>query len=209
MKTEVWNNHEIRFVSKEGEWWAVAKDVATALGYAKANNLIKRMRQRYKGTAKWSTLGGVQELVVLSEQGIYKAIMNSHKPEAEAFEDWVFEIIKQLRQSSGFEGFEIFRMLDKEHQKEMMHQLKQGLKEPVRRDFIKANTIANKAVSTKYGHSKMVKKADMTPQMLEDRQELLDSAVELMTFKDKFGLNLSVSEEVYRLANKEGNKQLA
>ncbi|SQC67346.1 Uncharacterised protein [Listeria fleischmannii subsp. fleischmannii] len=54
-----------------------------------------------------------------------------------------------------------------------------------------------------------MKKADMTPQMLEDRQELLDSAVELMTFKDKFGLNLSVSKEVYRLANKEENKQLA
>lgn len=27
MKTEIWNGHKIRFVQKEGEWWAVAKDV--------------------------------------------------------------------------------------------------------------------------------------------------------------------------------------
>lgn len=64
---------------------------------------------------------------------------------------------------------------------------------------MKANTIANKAVSTKYGHPKMVKKADMTPEMLVDRQELLDSTVELMGIKEKFHLNLSVSEEVYGL----------
>lgn len=73
------------------------------------------------------------------------------------------------------------------------------MKEPVRIDFMKANTIANKAVSTKYGHPKMVKKAGMTPEMLVDRQELLDSTVELMGIKEKFHLNLSVSEEVYGL----------
>ena len=31
MKTEIWNNHEIRFVEKDGEWWAVLKDVCDAL----------------------------------------------------------------------------------------------------------------------------------------------------------------------------------
>lgn len=41
----------------------------------------------------------------------------------------------------------------------------------------------------------------MTPEMLVDRQELLDSTVGLMGIKDKFGLNLSVSEEVYKLAS--------
>ena len=32
LKVENWNGHEIRFVYKNGEWWAVAKDVAEALG---------------------------------------------------------------------------------------------------------------------------------------------------------------------------------
>lgn len=200
MRTEIWNGFTIRFVEKDGEWWAVAKDVAEALGYAKTDNLTKRLKEKYKGTAKWRTPGGEQELTVLSEPGIYKAIMNSHKSEAEDFEDWVFDIIKNLRQSIGLEGFQIFRLLDIEHQKEAMSRLKKSLRKPVRVDFIKANTIANKAVSNKYGYPKMVKKSDMTPEMLIDRQELLDSTVELMGIKDKYGLGLSVSSEIYKLA---------
>lgn len=90
IKIENWNGYEIRFVEKiPGDWWAVAKDVANALGYAKTDNLTKRLKPKHKGAAKWSTLGGEQELIILSEQGTYKAIMNSHKPEAEEFEEWV------------------------------------------------------------------------------------------------------------------------
>lgn len=49
--------------------------------------------------------------------------------------------LKYSGQSSGLEGFQIFRMLDKEHQKEMMGKLSHALQHPVRVDFIKANTI--------------------------------------------------------------------
>jgi len=209
MKTELWNGYPIRVVEKDDEGWAVAKDVAGGLWYAKTENMTKRLRAKYKGTAKWNTLGGEQEMVVLSEQGIYKAIMNSHKPEAEDFEDWVFTILKTLRQQSGLEGFQVFRMLDKEHQREMMGKLNRGLKEPKRFDFIKANTISNKAVSIKYGYPKMIKKADMSPEMLVDRQELLEDTVELMEIKDKYGLELSVSEEVYKLATGQKDSQTA
>ena len=200
MKTEIWNGYPIRFVEKNGEWWAVAKDITDSLGFAQAKDATRKMPEKYKGAYKVPTLGGEQEMIVLNEKGLYRLIMRSHKPEAEEFQDWVYEMLKELRQSTGLEGFQIFRMLDKDHQKEAMTKLKKGLKEPGRPDFIKANTIANKAVSTKYGYPKMVKKGDMTPEMLVDRQELLDSTVELMGIKDKFGLNLSVSEEVYKLA---------
>lgn len=30
MKTELWNDYPIRFVEIDGEWWAVAADVAKA-----------------------------------------------------------------------------------------------------------------------------------------------------------------------------------
>ncbi|MGL9749503.1 BRO-N domain-containing protein [Enterococcus sp. DIV0170] len=203
MKTEIWNGHEIRFVNLDEEWWAVAKDVAEALGYSSTFGLTKRLRDKYKGTTKWRTLGGVQELVILSEQGVYKAIMNSHKPEAEEFEDWIFNIIKELRQSTGLEGFQVFRMLDKEHQKSAMQNLKKSLREPVRVDFIKANVIANKAVSNLHGFPKMVKKAEMTPEMLIDRQEILDETTELMGLKDKFNLDFSVSEKIYNRNNRQ------
>ena len=100
-------------------------------------------------------------------------------------------------------------MLDKEHQREMMGKLNRGLKKPKRVDFIKANTISNKAVSIKYGYPKMIKKADMSPEMLVDRQELLEDTVELKEIKDKYGLKLSVSEEVYKLATEQKDSQTA
>lgn len=111
---------------------------------------------------------------------------------------WVMDLLVELRKQTGLEGFEAFRMLDKEHQKEAMEKLKEGLKPTGRVSYIKANTIANKAVSNRHGFDKMVKKKDMTPGMLRDRQAILDDTVELMTVNEKFGLGLSVAEEVYK-----------
>ena len=76
-----------------------------------------------------------QDMLVISEYGIYNAVFSSNKPEAKDFKRWVFGVIKELRKASGYEGFEIFRMLDKEHQKEMMKKLQEGLKSPARVDF--------------------------------------------------------------------------
>lgn len=195
MKTEIWNGYKIRFVSINGEWWAVAKDIADALGYAETRNMTKLVPRKYLIS---SILNGMNaKSTLISEFGIYKAIFGSHKSEAVEFQEWVFKVIKELRQSSGLEGFQVFRMLDKEHQKEAMHNLKKSLREPGKPDFIKANVIANKAVSNLHGFPKMVKKADMSPDMLVDRQGILDETTELMAMKDKFNLDFSVSEKIY------------
>ena len=108
------------------------------------------------------------------------------------------DAIEELRKQSGIEGFQVFRMLDKEHQKEMMKILNGTLKQPARVDFIKANVIANKAVSNKYGFLKIVKKADMSAKMLVDREPILEDTVELMGIKDKYNLPISVSEQIYK-----------
>lgn len=198
MKTENWNGHEIRFVSINDEWWAVAKDVAEALGLKQVTRAIHSLPKDGVTTSKViDSLGRTQDVNIINEKNIYRLAFKSRKKEAEAFQDWIFDIIKELRQSTGLEGFQVFRMLDKEHQKSAMQNLKKSLRNPVRVDFIKANVIANKAVSNKHGFPKMIKKAEMTPDMLVERQEILDSTVELMGVKDRYGLKLSVSEEIY------------
>lgn len=136
-------------------------------------------------------------MLIVNEYGIYETIFESRKKEAKDFKRWVFEMLKQLRQASGLEGFQIFRMLDKEHQREAMAKLKAGLQHPARVDFIKANTIANKAVSSIYGYPRMIKKGEMKPDMLVKRQQVLDDTVNLMSVVDKFGLNISVSRTIY------------
>lgn len=158
MKIEIWLGHKIRFVEKDGEWWAVAKDVTDALGFSKPRDAVKVLKTKYKGVHKVPTLGGEQEMIILNEKGLYRLIMRSNKKEAEDFQDWVYEVLRTLRQSTGLEGFQVFRMMDKEHQKAAMKKLCDGLDNPVPVSFMKANTIANKAISTKYGHPKMLKK---------------------------------------------------
>lgn len=205
IKTENWNGHEIRFVEVEpSEWWAVAGDVAKSLGYSHTPTMVRRLDEDEKSTVSIRHIrskNGVKQtrkVSIISEIGIYEAIFGSELKEAKSFKKWVKEVIKELRQQSGLEGFQIFRMLDKEHQKETMSKLSQSLKQPKRINFIKANVIANKAVSTKYGYEKMIKKKDMTPDMLLERQPILDDTVNLMSVVDRFDLDLSVSEKVYK-----------
>ncbi len=197
MKIEKWLDYQIRFVEKNGEWWAVLKDVTDALEL-KTFDVRKRLEKDMVSTHTLITNGGVQQMLVVNEFGIYETIFSSRKPEAKEFKQWVFKVIKELRKESGLDGFQVFRLLDKEHQKEMMKNLSKSLKKPVRVDFIKANIITNKAVSNKHGYSKMIHKNDMTPQMLIERQEILEDTVDLMSVNDKFELGLSISSTLYK-----------
>ena len=44
MKTEYWNGFPIRFIEKNGEWWAVAVDVTNALGLKQTTRAISRLK---------------------------------------------------------------------------------------------------------------------------------------------------------------------
>lgn len=196
LKIEKWNGHEIRFVFKNGEWWAVAKDVAVALGYDHTPSMVRRLDEDERNTVRLThSKRGNPNTTVISEAGIYEAIFGSKRDEAKEFKRWIKQVIKQLRHQSGLEGFQVFRMLDKEHQKQMMSQVNQ-IKQVERKHFIKANTIANKTVSDLYGFPKMIKKTDMTPEMLKDRQPILEDTVKLMQVKDEYDLDISVSKSV-------------
>ena len=200
MKIENWNGHNIRFVWKDGDWWGVAKDVCDALGYENSRKaLADHVEKEDKNTVTIRYgIQGNPNMTVISEFGIYDLVFNSHMPEAKSFKRWVYAVIKSLRQASGLEGFKVFRMLDKEHQKEAMRRLQDGLRQPRKVDYIKANTIADKAVSSRYGHPKMVKKGDMSPEMLAEREAILDDTVQLMALNDKYGMGISVSQTIYQ-----------
>lgn len=83
MKTEIWNGYPIRFVEKDGEWWAVAADVCATLGIKnvslavngnsarqKKRNGSKGLSESQKGICEVNTPGGKQELLIVNEPGI-------------------------------------------------------------------------------------------------------------------------------------------
>ena len=208
MKRESWAGHSIRFVERSGEWWAVAQDVCEALGLkqvTRAMSSLKNVQQYNVGdltNSKVSSNGvrNMQTMNIIGEKDIYRLIFKSRKPEAEAFQDWVYETIRELRKASGLEGYETFKLLDKEHQKEAMKKLHDSIaasREPVKVDYIKANTIANKAVCNRHGIPKMVGKAAMSAEMLKERERVLEDVVALMELNERYSAGMSVSAIIY------------
>lgn len=110
-------------------------------------------------------------------------------------DDWKWKYINAFDE---MEQYINFRKADKQIQKNSMQFLHDNLEMPTKRDYIKANTIANKAVSNMYGFTKMVKKDDMTAEMLENREPILAETVELMAVNDKYKLDISVSDNIYK-----------
>ncbi len=99
MKTEIWYGYPIRFAEKDGEWWAVAKDVTDALGLIQSTRAVSSL----KGVTKSKVLtdGGQQVVNIINEKDIYRLVFKSRKPEAEQFQDWVFDMLRELRRSTG------------------------------------------------------------------------------------------------------------
>lgn len=99
---QVFNNTEfgsIRTVTIDGEPWFVGKDVAGILGYSNTRDaLTKRVDGEDKGVAKCDTLGGIQELTVINESGLYSLILSSKLPSAKQFKRWITsEVIPSIR----------------------------------------------------------------------------------------------------------------
>ena len=97
------NGASVRVVGTWDEPWFVAADVAKHLGYRDAANAVRVLKEKQKGTHLVSTLGGSQEMVTVSESGLYKLIMTSRKKSAEAFQDWVTdEVLPSIRKTGGY-----------------------------------------------------------------------------------------------------------
>lgn len=65
----------VRLVEIDGEQWFVATDIARELGYAEAKDLTRSLDEDEKGRHVMPTLGGDQEIAVISEPGVYRAIV--------------------------------------------------------------------------------------------------------------------------------------
>ena len=96
--------HEIRLIDCSGEIWFVATDVAAVLAYRDVFNMLRNLDDDEKGTHNLSTHGGDQELSIISESGLYAAILKSRKSEAKRFRKWVTsEVLPAIRKTGHYE----------------------------------------------------------------------------------------------------------
>ena len=103
-KVQVFKNEEfeVRTVEINGEPWFVGKDVAEELGYAKARNAISThvSEEDKKDAPIQGDLGGVQQMTIINESGLYSLILGSKLPSAKRFKHWVTsEVLPAIRQN--------------------------------------------------------------------------------------------------------------
>lgn len=88
---------------EDGEPMFIAGDVAKILGYGDATHMTRRLEDDEKGLRSVETPGGTQMANVITEPGLYSAILGSRVPEAKAFKRWVtHEVLPALRRDGGY-----------------------------------------------------------------------------------------------------------
>lgn len=130
IKIENWCGYDIRFVEKDGEWWAILKDICDALKLRTAKvsdrldpDMLIRVRVVCDIPSRdvTSRARKSQDMLAVNEIGIYEALFASRKLEARKFRRWSASVMQKLRKSVGLEGYEVMRMTDKDIQDDIDH----------------------------------------------------------------------------------------
>lgn len=91
----------VRTLVVDGNPMFVGKDVAEILGYSNSRKaIIDHVDVEDKGVTKCDTPGGIQDLTIINESGLYSLILSSHMPAAKAFKRWVTsEVLPAIRKT--------------------------------------------------------------------------------------------------------------
>lgn len=93
---------QVNVIERQGEPWFVAKNVADVLGYS---NTSKAINSHCKAVQTCPTeMGGqVRHVQIIPERDVYRLVMRSKMPEAEAFEEWVVgEVLPSIRKKGSY-----------------------------------------------------------------------------------------------------------
>lgn len=95
---------EIRTTTINNEPWFVGKDVAQVLGYKETAKAIReKVDTEDKGVSKMDTPGGVQDITIINESGLYSLILSSKLPGAKKFKRWVTsEVLPSIHRNGGY-----------------------------------------------------------------------------------------------------------
>ena len=74
-----------------------ANNIGQLLELINIHDVTKNFSDKYKIYLNTETKGGIQKTMFLTELGLYKVIAKSKKKNAEYFQNWVIETIKELR----------------------------------------------------------------------------------------------------------------
>lgn len=192
-----YRNKQVRVINKDGGTWFVAKDICEILELDDTSKATTRLDQSMKGTNSIPTPGGNQEMLIISEAGLYKLIFTSRKPEAEEFTNWVAsEVLPSIRKHGMYAKDElldnpdllidIITELKKEREEKRLLQTENKLLSQEALTW--ANRKLIEAIVKKYGASKRSGSLGFSEAWREFKKELL--------YKHSINLNSRITNHI-------------
>ena len=94
---------QVRFVGTADLPAWIAQDVCSVLGIKNARDALADFEPDEKGVAIVYTPGGEQEMLTVTEPGLYRLIFKSRKEVAKRFQRWVFhEVLPSIRRTGSY-----------------------------------------------------------------------------------------------------------
>jgi prophage antirepressor-like protein len=192
---KIYENTSIRTIVKKGEIWVVVKDAAEALGYQWQPNLVNHVPYEWKGINPINTPGGIQDMLCLSEQGLYFFLGRSDKPKALPFQQWIAgEVVPSIRKTGKYEIPQDLKTKSVEARKGIAGEWQRQRFKPV--DFIKA---------TKHEYKLLFGNGNLKKTEMDRKRIALLSALEileLVELADYENNELSGSDTIHHMDDK-------
>lgn len=97
-----------------------AKDIGDFLEIRNIREVIKKFNKKQRcDVSLTDAIGREQVTTFLTEQGLYKVLMRSRKPIAEKFQDWVCEVIEEIRLKGKYDLEEKLQQAKIEYQQQL------------------------------------------------------------------------------------------
>jgi prophage antirepressor-like protein len=94
-----------------------ASDIGEVLGITNIRTNLQNFNENDKTTLTIQTKGGNQDVTFLTEKGLYKILFRSRKPIAEQFQNWICDVIKEVRLT---EKYQLEKELNDKYKKDLV-----------------------------------------------------------------------------------------
>lgn len=93
----------LRTAIKDDQIWFCLKDACDILEISNSSMVLDRLDSKGVSQADLNTSKGIHKLTFVNEPNLYRVIFRSDKPQAKAFQDWVFEeVLPTIRKTGGY-----------------------------------------------------------------------------------------------------------
>lgn len=118
-------NNDVRSVMIDGEPWFALADVCRALEISNSRDAAGRLDDDEKGVVNTDTRGGVQELTIINEPGVYRLVFASRKAAAKRFKRWLaHDVIPSIHKTGRYDPVDAPTASDVETIKTLTSQLR-------------------------------------------------------------------------------------